>query len=285
MNIANPSANTQHAIASNREQSARKREIAATYAADKRDKRQSRRKPPLAWIRASELERLFHFRYGATLPDDDAGRDDLWLLVQHLANGPDAGRRCQKSIRTWAAWMPEDEAAALIAKAIDKPFRFKAATVAKLVRLTDEERFRLGITTIRSIDARETPAERKNRQRREKRAKARALKPPSLSQTKPWEAEGISRKTWYRRRDTKHGPSILGVYYAGTAFCVTAAVPTANAVGREVAPLGFFANSHGAFKPKKPKGRASGRATARNDKPISFKMFSVTALKHALATR
>ena len=29
-----------------------------------------------------------------------------------------------------------------------------------------------------------------------------APKPPPLSETKPWEADGFSRATWYRRRET-----------------------------------------------------------------------------------
>jgi hypothetical protein len=135
MNIANVNANSQDQSAANCQKGAKKREIAATYAADKRDKRQSRRKPPLAWIRASELERLLLERCGRTLPDDDAGEEYLWTVLQHLASGPDAVRRCQRFIRTWAPWLSEDKAGEKISAAIDNPYRFKAATLGRLMRL------------------------------------------------------------------------------------------------------------------------------------------------------
>jgi hypothetical protein len=135
-----------------------------------------------------------------------------------------------------------------------------------VMRLTDAERWRLGIKTIRSIDAAETPQERKNRQRRERRAKARTNRPPQLSQSKPWEAEGICRRTWVRRRKrpvAKHGPSILGEYYAGTAVCDTAAIPSANADGGEVAALRLKSPPRrGSGVPMLPKADARQRGTA-----------------------
>jgi hypothetical protein len=35
-------------------------------------------------VRLRELERIFSSRYGATHPDDDAGRDDLFLAAHHI---------------------------------------------------------------------------------------------------------------------------------------------------------------------------------------------------------
>ena len=47
------------------------------------------------------------------------------------------------------------------------------------------------------------------RMRERRRAKRQRTRPEYLSScltaTKPWEAEGISRATWYRKRETTHG--------------------------------------------------------------------------------
>jgi hypothetical protein len=145
----------------------------------------------------------------------------------------------------------------MIARAIHKPYRFKATTLAERVRLTDAERWRLKIATIRSIDPAETPQERKNRQRRERHAKAKANRPPSLTASKPWLEEGICRRTWERRRNrpvAKRGPSILTTdYYACANNCDTTAIPSASADGGEVAAL----------KLKPPKGEAAPAALPR----------------------
>lgn len=71
------------------------------------------------------------------------------------------------------------------------------------MRLTRDERARLRIKTIRAFDMTREEAER---QRREKEnAKRRTVtrdeyEANSLSRTKPWEAEGICRRTWERHR-------------------------------------------------------------------------------------
>jgi hypothetical protein len=36
-------------------------------------------------LRYGALIRLFRHRWGHVLPDDDAGRDDLWLLVTNVS--------------------------------------------------------------------------------------------------------------------------------------------------------------------------------------------------------
>jgi hypothetical protein len=189
---------------------AKRSEVELTYAADLRDKRRNKRKPPIVWLRVAELERVFKDRYGASLPDDDAGRDDLWTALQHLALGADAVRRCQRFIKQWAPWMPEQETEEKMTAAIDKPYRFRAETLGKRIRLTDAERWKHGIKTIRSIDQDETPRQRKTRKQRERRAEARTGRQPPLSRSKPWEAEGICRRTWERRRcgDAKSEASI-----------------------------------------------------------------------------
>jgi hypothetical protein len=229
---------------------AKAQEVELTYAANRRDKRRNRRKPPIAWLRVAELERIFADRYGAELPDDDAGRDDLWTALQHLALGADAARRCRKFITQWAAWMPEHEAEEKMTAAIEKPYRFRAETLGKRLHLTDAERWKLDIKTIQSIDAVETPRQRKTRKARERRALARANRRPPLSQSKPWEAEGISRRTWERRRVAKPEASI-------SSLAIMLASPVARLALRR--PRGFGA--------ARPTCATKGAKEAKGPKP------------------
>src|SRR5437660_561634 len=64
-------------------------------------KRQAAKFPNL---RKHELQLLFADRYGAQLPDDDAGRDDLRLMADHLAQlGADHVRRWAQPCAPWAS--------------------------------------------------------------------------------------------------------------------------------------------------------------------------------------
>jgi len=61
-------------------------------------------------VRIGELRRLFTALYGHVLPDDDAGRDDAFLMVCHLAKRPEADRRIPAWLSLWCPWMTEAEA-------------------------------------------------------------------------------------------------------------------------------------------------------------------------------
>jgi hypothetical protein len=175
----------------------------------------------MAAFRLAELRRLFLHRYGRTLPDDDAGREDLWMAVNHIAlGGVDVFNRCQRFVGEWAPWLPGDEAKKMVEKIIAKPYRFRAGTLCQRLRLTEAERILLKIKTIRAIDATESPAQRKTRKQRERRADARAKRPPPLTASKPWEAEGICRRTWERRRVAKPDANISSAdYYTCFNLC------------------------------------------------------------------
>ncbi len=99
---------------------------------------------------------------------------------------------------------------AIIEAATSRPRRYRAETLAKVLRLTDAERTALRITTIGAIDV--TKAERAIRRKiraKQRAAQARAANreqtraeylAKALTAAKPWEVEGISRRTWERRR-------------------------------------------------------------------------------------
>jgi hypothetical protein len=176
----------------------------------------------LTLIRLRELERIFSSRYGAVLPDDDSGRDDVQIAAHHIAHmGPDAERHIAAWAGLWAPWMPADEVAALVARVIARPIKFLADTLGWRLRLSRDERHELAITTIGAFDqnaeARKTFRKLKRRmaerrRRRAKGAKSReAYESRSLAKGKPWEALGMSRRTWYRRgRPSPPAPSPAG---------------------------------------------------------------------------
>lgn len=87
-------------------------------------------------------------------------------------------------------------------------YDLSADDVAELLGVSFEERQRLGLKTIGCCDLspeafRDARKEAKRRRDRERLAEKRQAKRPrsqALMQVRPWEAEGISRRTWYRRQ-------------------------------------------------------------------------------------
>jgi hypothetical protein len=170
-------------------------------------KQQRTRCHPLSFIRLRELERVFRSRYGPTLPDDDAGRDDLILAAHHIAQrGGDVVKHIACWASLWAPWIPQCEAKALAEYVAVRPLRFKAATLGFRLGLMDSERTALRIKTIRALGVTdEMMAERRRRADRERKAKWRTLKrltkPETITRRKPWLAKAMSRATWYRQRN------------------------------------------------------------------------------------
>jgi hypothetical protein len=172
--------------------------------------------------RLGELRRLFHDRYnGASLPDDDAGRGDLEELFRVMALAPlPHDKKLAAMVNTAsviAPWLDGQDAKSTAAEfCATEPLYLKstADNLGKRLRLTFEEREKLDIRTIGAHDVdKVTRAEirkikdrlRKNAMRR---AKGRAMtRAEYLAQchtaSKPWESEGISRRTWERRRARK----------------------------------------------------------------------------------
>ncbi|MGX4772014.1 hypothetical protein ACWAUC_19765 [Bradyrhizobium guangdongense] len=189
---------------------AKKAEIACRYNGAKR----GNDRVHLAPIRISELCRLFRARYGQHLPDDDAGRDDARIMAHHLAMiTGDQRRRIASWLGTWAPWMRLDEMSRIIEAVIAKPFRWNADTLGKRLNLAYADRQRLKITSIGAVDVTKAQraAARKARKREDmsQRRRAAGVKPRSqyeataAARAKPWEAEGVSRATWYRRNAAK----------------------------------------------------------------------------------
>lgn len=194
------------------------------WEAKQRRKRSGDEKPAFNWtaLRCRELESVLTDRYGAHLPNDDAGREDLRIMARHLAHRGD-----EHGIRLWAMkhapWLDDHERESVVRRAMASTAKLPMAdTLAKQLGLTYADRQRLRLTTIGAVDVDkdERLARRKARkaQRRREKRHQQGMKPraASLSRIKPWVAEGVSRRTWYRRRGTTMTPSkeseaLLGV--------------------------------------------------------------------------
>jgi hypothetical protein len=222
---------------------ARHAEVARRYAWHVRKNRKHPRGSPrlIALVRLSDLEQLYSRRYGAILPYDDAGIDDLTIAAHHIAHlGGDAFNHIVAWARIWMPQMPRYQAQALAEEVIAEPRKFKAGTLGWRLGLTEKERSEEGITTIKAVGV--TPAERaecRKRRARERMAKnrerqraSRPAKPEPLSKTQPWEALGMSRPTWYRKgkpmpenraetRETKPRAQQDSLYMLRTGTCLT----------------------------------------------------------------
>jgi hypothetical protein len=173
---------------------------------DAKRKRRKRGANAKNYVRPRELERVFRDRYGATLPHDDAGIDDLFVMANHLAHLDKPDKRIKVWVRRWAPWHGEDETAALIETVIAEPLKWTADKLAQRIGLNLATRTRLRITTIGAIDCGKAKraklrTKRNNEAKRAHRAEAGAAPhAASVEQAKPWEALGISRPTYFRRQ-------------------------------------------------------------------------------------
>lgn len=164
--------------------------------------------PVITVLRISELKRYLRLRYGDELPDDDAGRQDLVILLNHVAhNRTDPGGKMLGFGRRWAPSMAPNEAEALIAMILAKPRKYTPKRLGELLRLTEAERRQLCITTIRAFDATNQSmaedAKRKDREyqkaKRDEKCSGRPRGRPKSEGVPAWVAAGASsRATFYR---------------------------------------------------------------------------------------
>jgi hypothetical protein len=179
------------------------------YRADGRASRRARREegrqsspPRPSAIRRRELKIIFQSRYGLTLPNDDAGRDDLQLFADHC--GKDGHGIFADFCRFHAPWMTAEEVDEIFHRR--REVHWKTDDLGEKLNLTDEERMRLKITMIGAVDCKKTQRTKrrnlKSRERKQRRREADGARPHAQSamRTKPWLklTPKISRPTWYR---------------------------------------------------------------------------------------
>lgn len=190
-------------LASVSEKKARQR---ATIAWVYREARK-RRGSPVSGFRIRELERLATHWWNGNIPDSDEGRVFVRVVANHFVGLSGIPR---KRVDAWcerfAPWIAEDDLDEIVELATISPTLYSADRVARAIGLDIATRDFLKLATIGAYDfdakAREKRrlaenAARKRQKRAERGAKPRA---ECISQQKPWLAEGISRRTWYRRQ-------------------------------------------------------------------------------------
>jgi hypothetical protein len=153
-------------------------------------------------------------RYGYKLPDDDAGREDLYELLLNVSLGDGADRKMRNAIATWAPWMSGEEASGLIDlinRTPDHQRKRDQYELGQIWGLTWKQRQDWGIRTVAPSDLTKEEFQQARKDRKAwmqwkrrhdcgKLTRAQWLEANSLSRTEPWKAEKMSRGKWYRLR-------------------------------------------------------------------------------------
>ena len=183
----------------------------------------------LTTLRLRELERIIAYRFNSILPYEDVAEVYLLqaakLLRRNLHDRRGLPTKAEVFDRLvtwserWAHFTPVEHIEQIAELAMRQPRIETADQLGKLLGLTFEERGYLKITTIGACDV--TKAQRNCRRKQRKRERDResaakrrreqgAVPRPeylksSFSAVRPWEAEGISRRTWERQRRRARG--------------------------------------------------------------------------------
>lgn len=122
------------------------------------------------------------WHYGAILPDDDAGHDDLHVLLSVCKACGMGWDRVTGVVRKWAPWMKPTDAKRAYADASLAMAYLDADTMAKRLGVTWAERCSLNLRTIGAIDVLKAEREKMRRVKAEaKRKRVRAEKPKPLA--------------------------------------------------------------------------------------------------------
>ena len=165
-------------------------------------------------VRLGHVRKVLHDRYGFELPNDDAGGEDLRVLL-HVKAQCYAPERREKAllneIGLLAPWLTNDNANRLATEIATKPLKLTADGLGQMLNLDWMTRERLRVWQIGAVDW--SAAHRRDRRRqrhregmwRKRRAEGRVdreeyLTTHNTNRTKPWLTLGISRGTYYRRK-------------------------------------------------------------------------------------
>jgi hypothetical protein len=179
--------------------------------------RQDDRSPDRTIVRGKQiahLRKVFEGRIADYFYNAEPDRKHVIALIRVLASIPNI--RSSTLMQNAWRWLPsatKGEIDDLVSEASRKPCVFRKETLGLLIRLTDAEREKYKAWSIWPIDLSlaEAKLRRKQHDRDDKAEKRRAAgatpRSESLSQTQPWVAEGISRRTWERRRRARDANS------------------------------------------------------------------------------
>jgi hypothetical protein len=215
-------------------------------------------------------------RYGHELPDDDAGRQDLFELLLPISVGPNAELKMPKAIEIWAPWMNSGEAAELIDRISCMPIYKRKPTAGELgdrLNVTNAQRNKWRMWTIAPCDmtAEQLVAQRKAKDRERKRLQ-RERQPRaqwlanSISRKKPWLVLGIkSKRSYYRHLAKKqNGTGVSALKLSTTTSDIP--VPRKRHRRKRVADASTALRQRTPTKPeraRRQRRRTADAATAR----------------------
>lgn len=158
--------------------------------------------------RIKDLRVLLRYRYGPTVPGDDAGREDLFWLLLHISAGPHALVKMHHTVDVLAPWMTASEREQFVGRVSCEPHLPSARRLGRELNVNHELREQLGLwstwpcdmTAAQMVEWRKAKDRARKRERRGAKSRANYLAANTVNRTKPWLAAGISRRTWYRRQ-------------------------------------------------------------------------------------
>jgi hypothetical protein len=151
--------------------------------------------------RVGDLTRIYRDQYPNGLPHNDVGVAYSKYICRTMAFLPNDRRA--RWLDRYAPWMDAEIRGGILDMG---PYWYSARSLGSRLEVDNEDRERLQAWTIEAHDItkeqRQVITREKNKASHERRRRKDGAKPrkQSLSQTKPWEAENISRSTWERRR-------------------------------------------------------------------------------------
>lgn len=184
----------------------------------RRNRSKSGRPASPADVRECELYTVIRHVFGASLPDDDYGRDVLRELLNQLALRGASSDEMRDTALHFLPELDDDDSLAILIKEIGKGRKRRADHVARALGVTYQMRTFLDL---RSIGACDIPKKERDAIQRQKEAADRrwqreqaGAKPQaqSAAQLRPWLEWGISKATYYRRKqkaaaeNAKNGP-------------------------------------------------------------------------------
>jgi len=156
---------------------ARKWEIRRRYSTKAKVGKRTR---SMAAIRLADLTRWYNDVHGAgaELEPSERSIEIIRIFAHHMGALPDAPRRIMSWLLSYAPWLEHIERERLISQVVQCPIKWSADKLAWKIRLSDDQRTKLKITTIGAIDcSKEQRAQRRIQRRaelmRELRAKRR----------------------------------------------------------------------------------------------------------------
>jgi hypothetical protein len=174
------------------------------------------------WLKHLRLLALRRYGPNWRLPNDVHGRNMLLAMLAAGLTGPDAQR--------WAPWVGWRQLQDMIRNADSREWDGDA--LGTLVELTNDEREPDKLWSLRPCDRDWSSVQEQRRERKRERDRKRItgkrrdrgvtpraewLAANSLSRTKPWEAKGISRRTFERRKRRAVGASCTSHGDAGVS--------------------------------------------------------------------